>query len=119
MLSYILSILGKVCKIIRLFVRGITLKISFNNNPPTASVQPPYPYIRALVSFRSNTLTYNLRDSDGMLAIPPPRTNYCKRSLSYSEVVLWNSLPLNIRKSLSLNEFESKLKNHDFDSSLI
>ena len=62
---------------------------------------------------------YNLRDSDGTLAIPQPRTNYCKRSLSYSGVVLWNSLPLNIRKSLSLNEFKSKLKNHDFESSFI
>ena len=28
--------------------------------------------------FRSDTLTYNLRDSDGTLAIPQPRTNYCK-----------------------------------------
>ena len=69
--------------------------------------------------FRSDTLTYNLRDSDGTLAIPQPRTNHCKRSLSYSGVVLWNSLPLNIRQSLSLNEFKSKLKNYDFDSGLI
>ena len=69
--------------------------------------------------FRSDTLTYNLRDNDGTLAFPQPHTNYCKRSLSYSGVVLWNSLPLNIRQSLSLNEFKSKLKNYDFDSSLI
>ena len=69
--------------------------------------------------FRSDTLTYNLRDSDGTFAIPQPRTNYCKRSLSYNGVVLWNSLPLNIRQSLSLNEFKSKLKNYDFDGSLI
>ena len=40
-----------------------------------------------------------------LLSHTEPRTNYCKRSLSYSGVVLWNSLPLNIRKSLSLNEF--------------
>ena len=63
------------------------------------------------LDFRSDTLTYNLRDSDGTFAIPQPHTNYCKRSLSYSGVVLWNSLPLNIRQSLSLNEFKSKLKN--------
>ena len=70
----------------------------------------------------SDTLTYNLRDSDGTLAIPQPRTNYCKTSLSCSGVVLWNSLPLNtgcIRQSLSLNEYKSKLKNYDFDSGLI
>ena len=28
--------------------------------------------------FRSGTLTYNLRESDFSLAIPQPRTNYCK-----------------------------------------
>ena len=76
-------------------------------------------YLSSRFVFRSDTLTYNLKDSDGTLAIPQPRTNYCKRGLSYSRVVLWNSLPLNIRKSLSLNEFKSKLHNYDVDSSLI
>ena len=71
-------------------------------------------YLSSRFVFRSDTLTYNLRDSDGTLAIPQPRTNYCKRSLPYSRVVLWNSLALNIRKLLSLNEFQSKLKNYDF-----
>ena len=50
-------------------------------------------YLSSHFVLRSDTLTYNLRDSDGTLAIPQPRTNYCKRSLSYSGVVLWNSLP--------------------------
>ena len=68
-------------------------------------------YLRSCLVFNSDALTYNLRDSDGTLAIPQPRTNYCKRSLSYSGVVLWNSLPLNIRQSLPLNELKSKLKN--------
>ena len=61
---------------------------------------------------RSDTLTYDLRDSDCSLAIPQPRTNYCKRRLSYSGAVLWNSLPLDIRQSPSLDEFESKLMNY-------
>ena len=65
--------------------------------------------------FRSDTLTYNLRESDFSLAIPQPRTNYCKRSLSYSGAVLWNGLPLDIRQSPSLNVFKSKIKNYDFD----
>ena len=66
--------------------------------------------------FRSDTLTYNLRESDFSLAIPHPRTNYYKRSLSYSGAVLWNGLPLDIRQFPSLNVFKSKLKNYDFDS---
>ena len=45
-------------------------------------------YLSSRFVFHSDTLTYNLRDSDGTLAIPQPRTNYCKRSLSYSGVVL-------------------------------
>ena len=60
--------------------------------------------------FRSDTLTYNLRESDFSLAIPQPRTNYYKSSLSYSGAVLWNCLPLGIRQSPSLNVFKSKLK---------
>ena len=76
-------------------------------------------YLCSRFVFRSDTLTDKLRGSDGTLAIPQPHTNYCKRSLSYSGVVLWNSLSLNIRQSLSLNQFKSKLKNYDFDSGLI
>ena len=51
-------------------------------------------YLSSRFVFRSDTLTYNLRDSNGTLAIPQPRTNYCKRSLSYSGVVLWISINL-------------------------
>ena len=66
--------------------------------------------------FCSDTLTYNLRESDFSIAIPQPRTNYYKRSLSYSGAVLWNCLPLDISQSPSLKVFKSKLKNYDFDS---
>ena len=42
---------------------------------------------------RSDVITaYNLRDSDGELAIPLPRTNYCKNSFGYSGAVLWSTL---------------------------
>ena len=62
-------------------------------------------YLCSHFVFRSDTLTYNLRESDFSLAIPQPRTNNCKRSLSYSGAVLWNGLPLDLRQSLSLNIF--------------
>ena len=62
-------------------------------------------YFCSHVVFRSDTLTYNLRESDFSLAIPQPRTNYYKRSLSYSGAVLWNCLPLDMRQSPSLNMF--------------
>ena len=36
---------------------------------------------------------YTLRHSQGKLDIPKPRTDYIKRSFSYSGAFLWNSLP--------------------------
>ena len=73
-------------------------------------------YLNSHFVFRSDTLTYNLRDSDCSLAIPQPRTNYCKRSLAYSGAALWNCLPLDIRQLPSLDEFKSKLMNYHFHS---
>ena len=40
---------------------------------------------------------YRLRDSDGKLYVPKPRTDYLKHSLNYSGAVLWNSLPESLR----------------------
>ena len=66
---------------------------------------------------RNEALTYNLRDTEGKLSLPQPRTNYCKRSFSYSGAVLWNSLPNEIKLPSTLHEFKNKLKNHTFGSS--
>ena len=48
-------------------------------------------YFRNLFSARGTG--YNLRNSEIKLNFPKPRTNYLKRSFSYSGVLLWNSLP--------------------------
>ena len=43
--------------------------------------------------------------------VQQPRTNYCKKnSFSYSGAVLWNSLPLELRKAESLNQFKRLIK---------
>ena len=55
-------------------------------------------------------LTYNLRNTEGKLSLPQPRTNHCKRSFSYSGAMSWNSLPNEIKLSSTLNEFKNKLK---------
>ena len=36
---------------------------------------------------------YNLRNSEGKLAVPLSRTNFLKNSFSYNGAVIWNSLP--------------------------
>ena len=64
-------------------------------------------YLQDLFSIRSTP--YNLRDSEIKLSLPKPRTNYCKRALGYSAALLWNSLPVNLRKSDSLGYLEREL----------
>ena len=56
---------------------------------------------------------YNLRDSEGKLFLPKPRTDYLKRSFSYSGASLWNSLPESLRSSLSLSSFKRSLKTNN------
>ena len=53
--------------------------------------------------------SYNLRDSNGKLAISLPRTNYYKSSFGYSGEVLWNSLPSAARQATSLTSFRRLL----------
>ena len=64
-------------------------------------------YLQDLISIRSTK--YNLRDSEIKLNLPKPRTNYCKRALGCSASLLWNSLPVHLRKSDSLGYFKRKL----------
>ena len=64
-------------------------------------------YLQDVFSIRSTP--YNLRDSEIKLNLPKPRTNYCKRALGYSGALLWNSLPVNLRKSESLGYFKREL----------
>ena len=44
------------------------------------------------------------------IAVPQPRTEFCKRSLSYSGSVLWNGLPLEVRQLTPSSIFKGKLR---------
>ena len=59
--------------------------------------------------------SYNLRENEYKLAVPQPRTEFYKRSLSYSGSVLWNSLPLEVRQLTSPSIFKGKLRDINFD----
>ena len=60
--------------------------------------------------------SYNLyRENEYKLAVPQPRTEFYKRSLSYSGSVLWNGLPLEVRQLTSPSIFKGKLKDINFD----
>ena len=43
--------------------------------------------------FTPSVTSYDLRDAKQRLALPKPRTDYLKRSFSYSGAFLWNNLP--------------------------
>ena len=47
--------------------------------------------------FIPRTLNYNFRNGKKKLMLPKPRTDYLKRSFSYSGALLWNNLPEEIR----------------------
>ena len=49
-----------------------------------------------------------------LLTVPDIRSNSGRRSFSYAAPTIWNSLPLELRKSKSLSIFRSDLKTHLF-----
>ena len=48
---------------------------------------------------------YNLRGSSSGLYIPMPKTEFLKKSLSYSGAKLWNCLPNEVKSAQSLSSF--------------
>ncbi len=67
-------------------------------------------YLQQMFSPRENV--YNLRDSQSKLFIPKPRTDYMKRSFSYSGAFLWNSLPESLRSIDNFSHFKTGLKHY-------
>ena len=50
---------------------------------------------------------YNLRNSDYGFYLTKPKTEYMRKSISYSGAKLWNNLPSEVRDSISINTFNS------------
>ena len=75
-------------------------------------------YITELLKARSNTHSHNLRSSQDtlLLQIPSHKTKITlgDRAFECAAPKVWNNLPLEIRKSASLNIFKSRLKAHLF-----
>lgn len=51
-------------------------------------------------------LYYNLRDANRKLLLPKPRSNYFKRSFSYSVALLWNNLPEEVHTGDTANSLD-------------
>ena len=59
--------------------------------------------------FTENKQTYNLRASEGKLTLPKPKTEYLKKSFSYSGAILWNTIPTTARETKSISKFKKEL----------
>ena len=59
--------------------------------------------------FKSRSTGYNLRNSEHTLYVPKPRTNYGKRSFSYSGATLWNELSQSVLAVHSLSQFKREI----------
>ena len=56
-------------------------------------------YLTSRFVRRCDLTSYNPRENEYKLAVPQPRTEFYKRSLSYrGSGVLWNNLPLEVRQ---------------------
>ena len=64
-------------------------------------------YLKGL--FKPFSTGYSLRNSDNKLALPKPRTDFLKRSFSYSGAHLWNSLPSDVRAIRSYTNFRNRI----------
>ena len=64
-------------------------------------------YLRNIFTLR--TLSFDLRDASQKLYLPKPRTDYLKRSFSYSGASLWNDLSEDMRTAKSLPNFKRSI----------
>ena len=74
-------------------------------------------FYRNVFKFASNSHSFNTRYAkNDNLITPNVRTEIYKHSLYYSSILLWNSLPVEIKQSQSLSIFKRELKLHLFKS---
>ena len=85
------GILTTILRNQRLFAKAIKMFKILNGETPD--------YLSNKFIFRNDTTSYRLRNSEMRLALPQPRTDYVRKSFSYSGAALWNSLPTDIRVS--------------------
>ena len=58
-----------------------------------------------------NNENYNLRNNNIDYKLEKPKTNFFKKSISYSGVKIWNELPVELKSNcLSLNAFKTLLR---------
>ena len=96
----LIEILGwQKLKLQRSFHKAVMVYKSLNGLDPE--------YMRSMFIHRGTV--YSLRDAEGKVNIPKPRTNYLENSFSYASAVLWNSLAAGLRQGEILESFKTRL----------
>ena len=61
--------------------------------------------------FKNKSIPYNLRNGDICILPPAQSSHYGINSVQFRGSLLWNNLPILVKKSVSVKEFKQKL-NH-------
>ena len=72
-------------------------------------------YLSSRFVFRNDKTSYRSRNTENKLALPQPRTNYLKKSFSYSGDRSWNNLSSDLRAATSLHDFKLNIRHHIFE----
>ena len=70
-------------------------------------------YMKSLINTSKNT-RYALRSESkqDLCLTARPSTRYYKETFEYNAMIIWNTIPLNIRRQTKLNCFKRKLKTY-------
>ena len=61
----------------------------------------------------SNNLNHNVRSNDNDYSLQKPKTNFLKKSISYTAAQVWNNLPKSAKhKEISIKKFKAILGRH-------
>ena len=71
-------------------------------------------YLKSTFTDWSAISAYFLRNCEGKLAVPLPRINFLKNSVSYNGAVMWNSLPICGKQTIA--SFKSGCRGFLFDN---
>ena len=72
-------------------------------------------YLSSRFVCRNDKTLYRSRNTENKLALPQPRTNYLKKSFSYSGDRSWNNLSSDLRTATSLHDFKLNVRHHSFE----
>ena len=65
-------------------------------------------YLKQCFHYANSEREYNLRRSENLI-FPKPKTEYLRKSLTFSGVKVWNSLPVYLKNKVSLSSFKREL----------